>query len=92
MTDYFSSVEKAEKIRCRPEDGGNFLLYNPRTDQLHLLGELGKRIFDLCDGRAIDDIVSEGSALIEDETGPQACQQVLNFLCALKKRDLVVMR
>lgn len=91
MTEFFSSVAKAEKIRCRPEDAGNYLLYNPRTDQLHLVDERGKRIFDLCDGRAIDDVVREGSALIEGDASPAASQQVLDFLCALKKRDLVVM-
>lgn len=92
MNELFSSVAKAEKIRCRPEDAGNYLLYNPRTDQLHLVDEHGKRVFDLCDGRSIDDVVREGCALIGGDTSPSASQQVLDFLCALKKRDLVVMR
>ncbi|MBX3642058.1 MAG: hypothetical protein KF720_03195 [Rubrivivax sp.] len=91
MTDFFSSVSKAERIRCRPEDVGNYLLYNPRTDQLHLVDERGKRIFDLCDGRAIDDVVRDGCALFDGTGSPLTSQLVLDFLCALKKRELVVM-
>ena len=91
MNDFFSSVAKADKIRCRPEGAGNYLLYNPRTDQLHLLDEHGKRIFDLCDGRSIDDVVREGCVVLGGDAPPLASQQVLDFLCALSKRDLVVM-
>ncbi|MBL9204267.1 MAG: PqqD family protein [Opitutaceae bacterium] len=92
MTESYSSVQKAEKVRCRPEDAGRFLLYNPRTDQLHLLDERGKRIFDLCDGRPIDDVVRESCALFEGDSSQANWQQVIDFLCSLKKRDLVVMR
>jgi hypothetical protein len=91
MSSLLLTVTKADRVRCRPEDAGNHLLYNPRTDQLHIIDEQGKQIFDLCDGRSIDDVVrdsSRGSA-----TGPSpTSDQVLGFLCALKKRDLVVMR
>ncbi|WP_119681463.1 PqqD family peptide modification chaperone [Indioceanicola profundi] len=92
MTEFFSFVSKAEKIRCRPEEAGNHLLYNPRTDLLHIVDLRGKQIFDLCDGRAIDDVVREGCALFEGTASTVAAQQVLDFLCALKRRDLVVMR
>ena len=91
MSDYFSHIDKAERIRCREEDKGNFLLYNPRTDQLHMVGEPGKLIFDLCDGRSIDDVVREGCELLAGAGDPQEPGQVQSFLCALKKRDLVVM-
>lgn len=91
MTDYFSHVDKADRIRVRPEDEGNFLLYNPRTDELHLVGEQGKRIFDLCDGRSIDEVVREGCDMLAATGAPQEPAQVLSFLCALKKRDLLVM-
>ena len=91
MSDYFSRVDKAERIRCRAEDKGSFLLYNPRTDQLHLIAEPGKRIFDLCDGRSIDDVVREGCEILVAEGGAQKPGQVLSFLCVLKKRDLLVM-
>jgi hypothetical protein len=92
MTEFFSSVSKTEKIRCRAEDLDNYLLYNPRTDQLHLVDKRGKQIFDLCDGRAIDDVVREGCAIFGVDSSPAVSQQILDFLCALKKRDLVVMR
>lgn len=92
MTEFFSSITKAEKIRCRSEDAGNYLLYNPRTDQLHLVSECGKQIFDLCDGRAIDDVVRESCSILGGDLSPETSQQVLDFLCALKKRELVVMR
>lgn len=91
MTDYYLSVQKAERIRCRAEDAGNYLLYNPRTDQLHILDERGKRIFDLCDGRPIDEVVREGCTLFDAAPRERSSQCVLDFLCALKTRDLIVM-
>jgi hypothetical protein len=91
MRDFFSTVAKAERIRCRDESEGNYLLYNPRTDQLHLLDARGKCIFDLCDGRAIDDVVNEGAQLSKDEASPLTPEAVLEFLCSLRRRDLVVM-
>lgn len=91
MSDYFSRIEKAERIRCRPEDEGSFLLYNPRTDQLHLVAEAGKRIFDLCDGRSIDEVAREGIKILGETGEQQEPSQVLSFLCELEKRDLVVM-
>lgn len=91
MIECFLSVTRADKIRCRPEDNGKYLLYNSQTDQLHLVDEIGKKVFDLCDGRAIDDVVREAAILMEKESLVLASQQVLNFLCELKKRHLVVM-
>ena len=79
MTQFFSSVAKAEKIRCRPEEAGNYLLYNPRTDQLYLLDERGKKVFDLCDGRAIDDVVRKGCSFFEKVAQQDVSQNVLNF-------------
>ena len=92
MSHYFSSVEQAERIRCRPESEGKFLLYNPRTDQLHLIGPLAKKVFDLCDGSLIDDIIQRGQDLIGQEAEHLNQPQLLQFLCELHKRDLVVMR
>ena len=91
MTDFFSRIDKAERIRVRPEDEGSFLLYNPRTDQLHLVAEPGKRIFDLCDGRSIDEVVNEGCDVLAAGGDAQEPGQILSFLCELEKRDLVVM-
>lgn len=91
MSDYFSTVAQAERIRCRPEDKGNHLLYNPRTDQLHLVDARGKQIFDLCDGRSIDAVLEEAAEFVLTGEPPLSPPEVLDFLCALKKRDLVVM-
>lgn len=92
MSKLYSTVEKAERIRCRPEGEGKYLLYNPRTDQLHMLDEHGKQIFDLCDGREIDEVVRAGSEIERAGIVPATVADVLDFLCGLKKRDLVVMR
>lgn len=91
MSTYFSTVAKAERIRCRDEGEGNYLLYNPRTDQLHMLDERGKRIFDLCDGREIDNVVNEGAQLDRGGAPPLTPEAVLEFLCSLRRRDLVVL-
>lgn len=91
MSKLFSTVAKAERVRCRDEGEGNYLLYNPRTDQLHLLDIRGKCIFDLCDGRSIDDVVYEGTQLSKDAASPLPPEAVLEFLCSLRRRDLVVM-
>jgi hypothetical protein len=92
MTEYFSSVEKAARIRCRSENDGHHLLYNPKTDQLHLLDEFGKKVFDLCDGRLIDDVVKEACSLSTTGQPSISAQAIVAFLCSLKKRQLVVMR
>lgn len=92
MSKLYAAVEKADRIRCRPEGEGKYLLYNPRTDQLHMLDEHGKRIFDLCDGREIDEVVRSGSEIRQPGMASVTAADVLDFLCGLKKRGLVVMR
>ncbi|WP_395708909.1 PqqD family protein [Reyranella sp.] len=91
MTEYFSSVEKAPRIRCRAENEGHYLLYNPKTDQLHMLDELGKKVFDLCDGRTIDDVVKDACSLAVEGQPLVSPPDIVSFLCSLKKRHLVVM-
>lgn len=86
----YSRISRAERIRVRDESENKFLLYNPRTDELHIVSELGKRLFDLCDGREIDEIVRFEFADHEAEISEITPDQILGFLCELKKRDLVV--
>lgn len=92
MCKLYATVEKAERIRCRPEGEGKYLLYNPHTDQLHMLDEHGKQILDLCDGREIDEVVRAGSEIGRPGMVSATAADVLDFLCGLKKRGLVVMR
>lgn len=92
MNDLYDFVEREPGIRIRPEGEGAFLLYHPGTDELHLVDDRSKAIFELCDGRTIDDVVEEGSALIcggDGGDGKQAAAEVLAFLCSLQKRSLV---
>lgn len=94
MSDYFSCAKKGSRVRCRQEDDDNFLLYNPETDQLHMVSREGKAIFDMCDGRSIDDIVLEGANLLQPAGEAQTDLEpyrgeVLSYLCALRKRALV---
>lgn len=95
MNDLYHFVDQAAGVRCRPEGPGSFLLYQPKTDELHLVSELGKGIFDLCDGRPIDDVVAGGAALLEAQAHKQAgaCDaEVLSFLCELERRSLLSFR
>ncbi|QUS58246.1 hypothetical protein [Pseudovibrio brasiliensis] len=46
MSEYFTTVCHTEGVRCRTEEEGNFLLYHPKTDQLHIVTSSGKAIFD----------------------------------------------
>lgn len=92
MSELYDFVERTPGIRVRPEGEGTFLLYHPGTDELHLVDGRSKTIFELCDGRTIDDVVDEGAALICTADGSdekQAAAEVLTFLCSLQQRSLV---
>jgi hypothetical protein len=81
-------VTRKLKARVRPEAGDTYLIYHPETDELHLVSGAGKAIFELCDGRTIDDVVEEGSTLIGGDRNV-AELEVLAFLQRLHKRSLV---
>ena len=94
MNKFFHYAKKGERVRCRQEDDDNFLLYHPETDELHMVGRDGKAIFDMCDGRSIDDLVVEGAKLLQrnSETtvvSEQSRCEVLSYLCALQKSALI---
>jgi hypothetical protein len=84
----YTHVARTPKARVRPEAGDTYLIYHPETDELHLVSGAGKAIFELCDGRAIDDVVEEGAALIAGDRNA-AELEVLAFLQRLHKRSLV---
>lgn len=95
MEAFRDRVQQAAGIRCRPEAGGRHLLYNPRTDELHVLGPVEKSVYDLCDGRTLDDLVEAARPLLIPlgVEGPEAPgQEILGFLAALSKRGLVEYR
>ncbi|SFU16724.1 Coenzyme PQQ synthesis protein D (PqqD) [Pseudovibrio denitrificans] len=92
MSQHFTTVRHAEGVRCRTEEGGNFLLYHPKTDQLHIVSNNGKAIFDQCDGKEIDDVVHLGGKLLAQETDQEEetlRSSVLVFLQELNKRNLI---
>jgi hypothetical protein len=95
MDELHYHVSRKLDVRCRPEDDGRYLLYNPRTDELHLLGPVEKQVYDLCDGRSIDGVVEEATPLLEGLgiREPEAvAREVLAFLRALSRRGLVEYR
>ena len=94
MSGYLHNATKGGRVRIRQEDDENFLLYNAKTDELHIVNRIGKAIFEMCDGRSIDELVIEGAKLLQGEDGAAVDPEpyranVLNYLCALRKRELI---
>lgn len=91
MTDLFSRVKAFTDIRVRPEDDDCVLLYNPRTDQLHMLGLQEGRIFGLCDGRSIDEIIwaSKEALVASGVESDTVAAEVISLLRELHQRALV---
>lgn len=92
MDDLNEFVERETRVRIRQESACSYLLYHPGTDELYLLDANGKAIFDLCDGRSIDDVVSEASLLLESDPSRDAATaelEVLGLLRSLHERALV---
>jgi hypothetical protein len=94
MNQYYHFANKGNRIRCRQEDDDNYLLYNADTDELHMISSVGKAIFDMCDGRSINDLVVEGAHLLQGAAEESSNlepyrSEVLDFLCKLRKRKLI---
>ena len=72
----------------RQEEG--YLLYNPRSDELHLLPPTAFRAYRLCDGvHSVDEVALELAAATqtaEDESR----DRVRDFLAALVERGLLL--
>ena len=75
-------VASADVI-VRPDAAG-FLLFQVRTDEMHLVPPSGHAIWSLCDGsRTVGELVAEVSP--ESPRSPE----ILEFLAALVSRSLV---
>ena len=88
----FEHVHRVVGVRVRQEREGTYLLYQPSTDELHLVDSRGKAVFDLCDGRGIDEVVVEGSRILLEgaETASDAAEaEILSFLRKLQVRGLI---
>ncbi|MFZ5636348.1 MAG: PqqD family peptide modification chaperone [Pseudomonadota bacterium] len=90
----FACVRRVQGVRIRQEREDGYLLYQPTTDELHLLDARGMAVFELCDGRSIDDVVAEGARLLPgdagaDGVGDRAEREVFAFLQKLQTRRLV---
>jgi hypothetical protein len=90
----FTCVQRVATVRVRQEREDGYLLYQPATDELHLVDARGKAVFDLCDGRSIDAVIADGARLLcaDDETEEaqaRAEQDVFAFLHQLQARSLV---
>ncbi len=93
MDEWRFHVTRPAGIRLRQEDEGRYLLYHPGTDELHVIGPVEKEIYDLCDGRSIDDVVVAAIALLPRPAGradEAVAREVLAFLSALHQRTLIV--
>ena len=75
-------------VVVRPQKD-NYLFYNSRTDELHLIPPTGHTIYELCDGlNTVDDIRNHVSKALDAE--PSIVRERLrNFLDALEARGLV---
>lgn len=90
---YLDTVFRRQGVRCRSEANGRFLLYNPSTDGLHLVGAAEKAILDLCDGRSITSVVTAALPLLPVGTPSDAgARSVLELLRAFAGRGLVEFR
>lgn len=58
-------LQRNPRVRCRDEGGGRHLLFNPETDELHLVGDAELAVFRAADGPDIDNALArflEGTA------------------------------
>ena len=86
-------VRHAPNLRCRDEGEGKYLIYSSETDEMHIIGELEKKIFDLCKDTSLDDILSEGEMLIENDgkthsQGPE--NVIMSLLKAFYDRKILI--
>ena len=87
-----TTVSRDAEVRVRRENDDSYLLYHPRTDELHLVSASAEAIFRLCDGRSISQVVMEGSthlpvAAFDSMEAREAA--VLTYLRMLSARSLV---
>jgi hypothetical protein len=80
--------DRTEWVVVRPQKG-NYLFYNSRTDELHLIPPTGHAVYELCDGlRTVAQINNQLSEGIDAEPS-QFRDRLTEFLGALERRGLV---
>jgi hypothetical protein len=92
LMSFCTRVEKLPGLRNRQEDEGRMLVYNPRSDNLHILGPIEAKIFALCDGRSISKLVEAARTEVTNEgiiRSDAAATEVLGLLNQFKDRELV---
>lgn len=93
LSNLVTRVRHAPNLRCRDEGDGKYLIYCSDTDEMHIIGDLEKAIFDLCADASLDDILNEASQLIEDRsrvdiTDPE--HTIISLLKAFHDRKILI--
>lgn len=88
LTNIITHVRHAPNLRSRHEGEGKYLIYCPKTDEMHIIGETEKQIFDLCADNSINAVVEEASALLN--TGESAQGEIMAFIQALFSREILI--
>ena len=79
---------RATHCVVRPQDERH-LIYNPRTDELHLLHPEAYVVYLLCDGlNTIDDIIDK-VARLGAETREATTEAVIDLISALIKKGVI---
>lgn len=80
--------DRTSWVVVRPQKE-NYLFYNSKTDELHLIPPTGHAIYELCDGlRSVEDICDYVSAAVDGEPSTWR-ERLQEFLRALETRGLV---
>lgn len=81
-------LDRTPWVVVRPQKD-NYLFYNSRTDELHLIPPTGHAIYELCDGlRTFDEIRNHVSQALDVESSILR-ERLTNFLGDLEARGLV---
>src|SRR6476660_906938 len=72
------------------EQVGQYLIYNARTDEMHLVGDAGYRAYCLCDGsRTVGGVVDALRPDVADEVPEELAERTREFLEALVARGIL---
>ena len=83
-----TKFEKAAHVVVRAQRD-EFLFYNSRTDELHLIPPTGEFVYGLCDGvKTVAEIIRAIAASVNAEE-LRVTERVTGFLQALENRGLV---
>lgn len=84
----YTVFDQLKRVVVRRQKG-EYLYYNPQTDELHLVPPTGHAAYTMCDGvRTVDEIAN---VLISKCEAPpeQLRQRLQQFFCDLEARGLV---